>query len=146
MASHSLLDLVAFRASFPAFGNSATFPDVMVLAWYANAGAYMDQNDNADGLNGTTLDYALQLLACHLLTIAANIAANQTTQAINNATEGSVSVAFAPPPYKSGWEFWLSGSVYGQQLWALLNVQSTGGWSVGGLPESSAFRKAGGLF
>lgn len=146
MASHSVLNIAAFRATFSAFANVMTFPDAMVLTWYANAGAYLDMNDNSTGLNGTNLDYALQLLTCHLLTIANNINSGQTTQPINSASEGSVSVAFAPPPFKSGWEYWLSSTPYGQQLWSLLNVQSIGGWSVGGRPESAAFRKAGGLF
>ncbi len=146
MASHSVLNLATFRATFTAFQNLVTFPDAMVNSWYAIAGSYMDQNDNSDGLNGSTLDYALQLLTCHLLTIANNINQGQMTQPINNATEGSVSVAFAPPPFRSAWEYWLSSTPYGQQLWALLNVQSAGGWSLGGLPETAAFRKAGGLF
>ena len=146
MAIHNVLNIPVFISTFPEFSNATLYPDTMLNAWYANAGLYMDQNDNSDGLNGATLDFALQLLTAHLLKISNNIGLGQVTQPINDATEGSVSVAFAPPPFRSGWEYWLSSTTYGQQLWALLNVQSVGGWSVGGLPESTAFRKAGGLF
>ena len=146
MAIHNVLNIPVFISTFPEFSNATLYPDTMLNAWYANAGLYMDQNDNSDGLNGATLDFALQLLTAHLLKISNNIGLGQVTQPINDATEGSVSVAFAPPPFRSGWEYWLSSTTYGQQLWALLNVQSVGGWSVGGLPESAAFRKAGGLF
>lgn len=147
MASHSVLNLASFRTAFPAFSNITTFPDVMVNAYYANACEYMDSNDNWDGLNGSTLDFALQLVTCHLLQIGYNISNGLTiNQPITNATQGRVKVAFVPPPAKTAWEYWLSSTPYGQQVWALLSVQAMGGWSVGGLPETNAFRKVGGLF
>jgi hypothetical protein len=146
MASHSVLDLTAFRGTFPVFANYITYPDAMLNTWYGLATSYIDQNDNLDGLNGPTLDLALQLLTCHLLTQITNTGNGQPTQPINSAMEGSVQVEFERPPVKSAWGYWLSSTTYGQQLWALLKIQSAGGWSVGGLPEQSAFRKAGGIF
>jgi hypothetical protein len=47
---------------------------------------------------------------------------------------------------KDGLEYYLSGSVYGQMLWAMLNVASAGGVYLGGLPERRAYRKVGGVF
>lgn len=147
MASHSVLNLVTFRTNFAGFSNQSTYPDAMILAYYGQAGSYIDQNDNLDGLNGTTLDWALQLLTCHLLTIAYNISIGQPlTQPIQLAQEGSVQVQFSPPVAKSAFSWWLAATPYGQQLQGLLTVQSVGGWSVGGIPETSAFRKVGGMF
>ncbi len=147
MASHSVLNLATFRATFLAFSNTVVFSDMMINAYYAQACEYVDSNDTLDGLNGTTLDFALQLVTCHLLQIAYNISNGLSiNQPIVSANEGSVTVTFVPPPAKTAWEYWLSSTPYGQQVWALLSVQAVGGWSVGGLPETSAFRKVGGLF
>jgi len=146
MASHAVLNLSSFRSSFTAFANSATYPDVMINAYYANAGAYISQNDACGGLNGATLDFALQLLTAHLLQSFSMISAGQTNVLVSATSIDQVSVTLTPPPAKTGWEWWLATTPYGLQLWALLNVQSTGGWSVGGRPEVCAFRKVGGSF
>jgi hypothetical protein len=43
-------------------------------------------------------------------------------------------------PLKNQWGWWMQISGYGQQLWALLQVKSVGGFYIGGTPTMSAFR------
>ena len=72
---------------------------------------------------------------------------DSSTGVVTSASEGSVSVSFAPPPdAKSALQYWLSSSPYGIQLWTLLTIAGKQIQSVGGLPERSAFRKVGGVW
>jgi hypothetical protein len=90
-----------------------------------------------------------QLIVAHigyLLTNANSVDDSQGGGAVVSGTEGSVSASFVAPPVKTGLEYYLSSSVYGQMLWAMLNVSSAGGEYIGGLPERHAFRKVGGTF
>lgn len=146
MAVHNVLNISAFRGAFPAFADPTKFPDVMLNAYYANAGLYIDQNDNCSGLNGATLDFALQLMTAHLLYSFTLIAAGQTSVVVQGATIDKVTVSLTPPPVKNMWQWWLATSPYGLQLQALLSVRSVGGWAIGGNPERMAFRKVGGFF
>jgi hypothetical protein len=146
MASHSVLDIANFRAAFPAFADEVKFPDALLNAQYANAGGFISQYDAWMGLRGSTLDFALQLLLCHLLYSFSLIANGQTNTVLSGSTVADVSVSLEPPPARTGWEWWLATSPYGLQLWSLLTVQSAGGWAIGGKPELSAFRQAGGMF
>ncbi len=149
MASHATLDLAAFRAAYPAFSNAATFPDLMVNAYYQNAGFYINQNDSlCGGLSGPIVDFALQLMTCHLLQSGVMIANGQTNVVVVGSGVADVSVSLMPPPAKTAWQFWLATTAYGLQLWSLLSVQAVGGWTVSNAayPETRAFRKAGGYY
>ncbi|MDR2093022.1 MAG: DUF4054 domain-containing protein [Azoarcus sp.] len=87
------------------------------------------------------------LLAAHFIAQSLNVAAGATTfGAPTNASVGSVSVGMQVPTVRTAWQAWLAGTPYGQQLWAWLALKAAGAWSVGGLPERSAFRKTGGVF
>ncbi len=146
MATHNTLDLTAFTSTFPAFANQAQYPPAMINTFYAAAGNYIDQNDNWSGMNGSMLDWALQLLTCHLLVLLGQMTAGQQTGFLTSSSISDVTNTFLAPVARDGWEFWLTQTPYGNQLWALLDVQSAGGWSVGGGPETWALRKAGGFF
>lgn len=134
-------DTAAFRAALPAFQDASTpvidvWVDIVqgssMASWFACAPQTQQQ-----------------LIVAHigyLLTNANTVGNSQGGGAVVSGTEGSVSASFVPPPVKTGLEYYLSGSVYGQMLWAMLNVQSAGGVYVGGLPERRAFRKVGGTF
>lgn len=140
------LNLTNFRGAFPAYANAVTFPDAMLLAYFANATSYIDANDNWSGLNSATLDWALQLLTAHITASFVLISKGKTNIIIQGSSISKVSVTLTPPPDGSSWEWWLSTTPYGIQLRALLDVQSAGGWSVGGIPERRGFRKAYGTF
>lgn len=75
-----------------------------------------------------------------------SMGANSASGVLTSANEGSVSVSFAPPPSRSAWQYWLNQTPYGQQFLALFSSLVLGGFYIGGLPESQAFRKTGGLW
>ncbi len=144
MAQHTL-DIAAFRAMFPAFADVAKYPDVTLSMWWTMATSYIHDYDNCL-ICGDTLQLALNLMTAHLAQSFTLIGAGQVPGVVTSATEGSVSVSMEPPPAKSAWAYWLSTTPYGLQLWALLQTLTVGGFTIGGLPESSGFRRAYGIF
>lgn len=145
MAVHTL-DIAAFRAAFPAFANPALFPDELLQFWWTFATCEIAPTDNYV-LSGDCLDKALMLCLAHILFIINRTAQGSTaTGAITAATIDKVSVSYTAPPYTSGWQYWLSLSPYGIMLRGLLSAKAAGGFYIGGLPESSGFRKIGGIF
>ena len=155
MAPHSILDIAGFRAAFPAFASSSVFPDVMLNMYFSVAANFIDNTDNAYGFHGGQLDYVLWLVTAHLLFLArqaqqqAGTGGTGTGKNIGfttSASVGDISVNVAPPPTKNLYQSWLVTSPYGQQFYALAQAACAGGISVGGSPESSAFRRCGGGF
>lgn len=145
MAQHTL-DIAAFRAMFPAFADPLKYPDATLQLWWTMATQYITEYDNCL-IEGTTLQLALNLMTAHLAQSFTLISAGQSTPGvITGATEGSVSVSMSPPPVKNMWQYWLATTPYGQQLLALLQTLVVGGFTIGGLPETSGFRRVGGVF
>lgn len=147
MAEHTL-DLAVFRQLYPAFANTAAFPDAYIQAQWAAATTYMGKYDGCL-LAGDRLQLALNLLTAHLMqlnVIIANGSATPTVGVLQSATVDKVTVSNVPPPAANGWKYWLASTPYGIQLWALLGSASAGGVFVGGGIERAAFRKAGGRF
>ena len=142
MAAH-VFDLPSFAAACPALASS---DPTTLAATFGTATVIMTKYDGCL-LNGDALQLALNLMTGHLTQIAAQLAAGQTSVApLTGATEGSVSLSLQPPPATSGWQYWLTSTPYGVQLWALLSVKSAGGLMVGGSLERASFRQAGGGF
>ncbi|XYQ53307.1 DUF4054 domain-containing protein [Pectobacterium carotovorum] len=144
MREEITLDITQFRATFQPLADAVDFPDEQIQAQFLMAQCYISPGRT---LRGECLKNALYLMTAHLLWSAHLIAKGQTTaNVVTGATISKVSVTMLPPPAKSAWQFWLSTSPFGLQLWALLNIKAAGGAYVGGLPERSAFRKVGGVF
>lgn len=142
MAVH-VFDVTAFQAQFPEF--ASTSPATLNGYW-AMATQYIT---SADGclFAGDALQLALYLMTAHIAKLMTDVSAGNTPGGpATGASEGSVSISMAPPPFRNGWQFWLSTTPYGQQLWALLSVRSAGGFYIGGSFERASFRKAGGVF
>lgn len=145
MAQH-VFDVAAFRAAFPAFADPLKYPDATLQMWWTMAIQYITDYDNCL-IEGDTLQLALNLMTAHLaqsFTMLAN--GNTSPGVVTGATEGSVSISMAPPPTKNMWQYWLATTPYGQQLLALLQTLVAGGFTIGGLPETSGFRRVGGVF
>ena len=143
MALHTF-DLTSFQAACPAL---ASTDSATLAATFGTASAIMSPYDGCL-LNGPSLQLALNLMTGHLTQIAAMLVADPgaVVGPVAGATEGSVSLNIVPAPATSGWTYWLASTPYGQQLWALLSVQSAGGIMVGGSLERASFRQAGGAF
>lgn len=145
------LDLVAFRALFPAYSNPAKYPDALIESYYTQAGCYISNNDSPCSiLRGDCLALALNLMTAHLLFLADVVASGKapgsTPGLVVGATIDMITVTLQAPPAASQWQWWLNLSPYGQRLLALLQVKGSGGFYIGGRPERSAFRGVGGVF
>ena len=137
------MDFEAFRMMFPVFGDDKKYPDDFLEMWADASSLHLRKGWS---LSGKTYDYALNLMMAHLIYTSGKAAENNGSGMVSSASEGSVSVSFATPTTKNGWEFWLASSPYGLQLWVLLKQLGSGGQVVGGLPERAAVRKVGGVF
>lgn len=142
-----IFDIPAFRLAFPAFANPATFPDITLEMYWDNAGCIIDNDDNGCwALRGECRYRALTLMTAHLAALSVIIAGGQVPGLVQSATIDKVTVSLTPPPVKTQFQWWLSLTPYGQQLLAILQAASVGGFYFGGVPETSSFRKAGGVF
>lgn len=142
-----VFDIPAFRIAYPAYSNSAVYPDGMLQMYYDDATCYIsDQNSPCGRLKGTCRYKALTLMTAHLLYTAGLIAAGQTPGLVQSATIDKITISLTPPPLPDQWQWWLNSTPYGQQLLALLQVKSVGGYFVGGSLDRLAFRGAAGGF
>lgn len=135
-----VFDVTAFRLEFPAFANTTTFPDDTLQAYWDSATCYVSDVDYG-WLSGDCRFHALNLMTAHLTALSVLIAAGQVPGMMQTATIDKISVGLTPPPVKSQWQWWLSLTPYGQQLFALLQVRSVGGFISGGFPETGAFNR-----
>ena len=144
MSLHTF-DVDAFREQFPQFENTTTFPDAVLQQYWNAATCYINPNDFC-WLHDDCLQLALNLMTAHLTALSVLIQQNQTPGYEQSATIGKVSVSLTPPPNKNQWQWWLNTTPYGMQLLTLLQAKSAGGFYIGGLPETAAFRKVAGIY
>lgn len=143
------LNIPLFRERFVQFAVPAAFPDAVIDMNWVMATQYV--SDSSYGcVPVAARELAIQLMTAHLMALAVIIASNNgggVPGIVTAATIDKVSVTLATPPYGTDeWRYWLNLTPYGTQLLALLSAQSAGGYYVGGWPERSAFRVAGGVF
>lgn len=136
-------DLNAFRAAFPAF---APLPSSTVSLYWDFATDFISDQIPQCGVATKIQTRFINLMTAHLLAINAQVAAGDTPGITIGATIDKVSVTIQPPPERNQWQYWLNQTPYGQQLLALLQVQSAGGFYVGGSPVTAGFRREGGRF
>lgn len=141
-----IFDVTQFRTLFSAFSNVTLYPDATLQMYWDMGTCYISNNGSYGWLTGTCRQQALNLMTAHLTALSGLIASGQTPYLMQSSTIDKITVTLTPPPLKTQWQWWLSTTPYGMQLYALLQVSSVGGWYIGGLPESSAFRKVGGIF
>lgn len=134
-----------FRTQFSAFSNATTYPDLTLEQWFAIAEVYI--NNPAGGcyfnprMSTAKLKQALYLMTAHLLALSLLIAQGQTPGIVVNAGIDKITVGIEPPPAPNQWQYWLQTTGYGQQLLALLQVASVGGFFIpGGVPGRSGFQ------
>jgi len=140
-----VFDPTEFKALYPQF---ASYADIKLQATFDLSTAYISPDISAD-FPEPALKQALNLMTAHQLAIEARLVASgysQSPAVLQSATVDKISVTVQPPPQRDQWAWWLNTTPYGAQLLALLQVQSAGGWYIGGLPERAAFRKVGGVF
>lgn len=132
-------NVTLFRAAYPAFSNSTTYPDAL-LQMYWDTGTCYISNENYGWLKDACRQLALNLMTAHLTYLSTLINQSKSGTIKQSATIDKVTVTLVPPPINdSEFDWWLNTSPYGQQLLTLLQVQSVGGFYVGGSPERASF-------
>ena len=135
------LDIAVWRAQFPQFKSISAYPNDLIENYFAQSEGYIS---NWGRCNFRTLAFkrqALYLLTAHLAAIYVQINAGSSPNVMTGATIDKVSITVEPPPAPNAWQYWLQTTPYGQQLLALLQVTSAGGFYGGGYPTVAAFRR-----
>lgn len=143
-----------FRSMFPAFANQTVFPQTTLQMYWDMATTFVSNLSNYGWLTGgnsssgnaTGRALALNLMAAHIAQIFVLVGLGQTPAPITAAGIDKINVTLMPPPAKDGWQYWLATTAYGLQLWALLTVNSVGGWYTGGSPTRAGFNGTAGAF
>jgi hypothetical protein len=136
-------DDALFRQQIPAYASTAEYPEATLQAFWDSATCYMSDVGNFGVLQGSCRQNGLNLMTAHLVYISNLIARGQVPYVLGAATIDKVQITAVPPPLKNQWGWWMSVSPYGQQLWAMLQVNSVGGFYIGGSPVLSSFRGYG---
>ena len=137
----------AFRNQFPQFENTTLFPPDQLQSWWDMGTAYINIDNNYPwNFKTKQLQLAIDLMCAHLAASFSLINKGVSSVIVQGSAEGSVNVSLVPPVIKSSYGYWLSTTAYGTMLRALLKTVANVGLFVGGSPENSAFRKAGGVF
>ncbi len=130
-----------FRAMFPAFANSATYPESVLQLYFNTAGLIIANSNFGPLARACATLTCLYLATAHLAQIGQQIAAGQTSGVVVGASIDKISVELQQFEFPNQWQLWLSGTEYGKQLLAILQAQSVGGFStVGGLGRAG-FRR-----
>lgn len=126
-------DVETFRAKYPAFADPAKYPDAVLQNDLEQAQCFISIEPCA--FDGSVCRLNLvYMLAAHIQALADTAAQNggNTPGFTASASVGSVSVSLTPPPVKNQFDYWLSLTPYGQQLAALLALNSGVGVYFGG--------------
>jgi hypothetical protein len=140
----------AFRALFPAYSpvSPQSLPTTIQVYWDM-ATAYVSDRAGGCYIGGMNLKQqtlALNLMTAHLLYLSGLIQSGNTPGVMTGATIDKISVTLEPPPVKNQWQYWLQTTPYGQQLLALLQVASVGGfYASSGVPGRAGFQFGNGM-
>lgn len=138
-------DVTTFRVMFPVFASSTTYPDAVLQMYWDMATSYVS-NVNYGWLQNANRQLALNLMTAHLAALGLIIQSGQVPNLMQSSTIDKISIAVTPPPIPNQWQWWLNQTGYGQQLLALLQAQSAGGFYVGGSAPRIGFRNTVGGF
>lgn len=138
-------DETAFRALFPAYATTTPQTASQILrVYWEMATAFVSNRSGGcytGGMTASQQTLALNLMTAHLVCLSLQVQTGNSPGVVTDATIDKISVAIQPPPAPNQWQYWLNQSPYGQQLLALLQVASVGGFYVGsGVPGQAGFR------
>lgn len=135
-----------FIALCPAYADSNLYPEATLQGFWNSAILYMSPVGNFGAIQGDSRQFAINMLTAHLTYISGLTQAGTVPYLMQTSTIDKVSIGLTPPPLKNQFQWWLSVSPYGQQLLALLQVSSVGGFYIGGSPQRAAFGYQGGYY
>lgn len=132
-----------FRVKYPAFAANPPWTDEILQGYFDTATCYIA--NNGCPCCGDCSVTSLYLMTAHLAALSVLVANGEVPGYVTSATIDKITVTISTPPAVNQWQWWLNLTPYGQQLLALLQVQSAGGFYFGGLPETAAMRRVGGI-
>jgi hypothetical protein len=133
-----------FIALCPAYSDPVKYPEAILQAFWDSATNYISNKSTFGVLVEEKRQYALNLMTAHLVYISGLIASGTVPYLMQNSTIDKITVGLTPPELKNQFQWWLSVSPYGQQLLALLQILSVGGFYIGGTGPRLAFGYQGG--
>lgn len=143
-------DYTLFQQQFPMYANPVTYPESLLQNYWDISINYMSDVGNYGSLQGAMRQYAINLFVAHLLYLSFLIGTGNTNTGsqvpglMQAATIDKVSVTLTPPPVPNQFQWWLSLTPWGQSLLALLQMNSVGGFYIGGRGAVAAFGYQGG--
>jgi hypothetical protein len=133
----------SFRSLFPALANSDQYGSALPQTYWTVATAYISDRNGGCYTGGLTLaqqTLALNLMTAHLVALTNLVSTGNTPGVTTAASIDKISVTLEPPPASNNWQYWLNQTPYGQQLLALLQVASVGGfYAASGVPGRAGF-------
>lgn len=129
-----------FRSLYPAFANQTAYPAVNVQVYFDTAGLYITNSTYGPLAQAGATLLCLYLMTAHILQLANQIATGQDSGITISATIDKISTVIQQFQYQNQWAYWLSSTEYGKQLYALLQVQSVGGYFIPGGIGRAGFR------
>lgn len=137
-SAYVTFDYPLFCDQIPLYSDPLKYPEAEIHLYWDTAVNYVS-DVNCGSVQNEKRAYAINLMTGHLLYIAGLAGKGQVPGLMQNATIDKLTVGLTPPPLRNQWQWWLSISPYGQQLLALLQVNSVGGFYVGGSPTLAGF-------
>lgn len=129
-----------FRALFPAFANTGTYPDAVLSLYWGVSTSYISQYPQFCDVTLAQQTLMLNQMTAHITQLNTMAATNQQAGVVTGAGVGAVNVTLQPPPEVNQWQWWLNQTPYGQMLLALLQVLTVGGfYIVDGVPARGMF-------
>lgn len=130
-----------FRSLFLAFANQEMFPQASLSLYWGIATNYISKYPQyCGGSNLEQQTLMLNQMTAHLVQLNSMAGSGQQAGIVTAASVGAVSVTVQPPPEVNQWQWWLNQTPYGQQLLALLEVLSVGGYYIAdGVPARGMF-------
>lgn len=132
-------DYAAYIANpqFSIYSNPLSYPEIKLQAYWDNATNYISNVGNFGAIQGTQREYAIQLMLSHLIFLANLIYLNNTATGtvpyqLQSATIDKVTITATPPPNPNQFQWWMGLSPFGQELLAMLQIQTSGGEYFGG--------------
>lgn len=131
----------SFRALFPAFKSTITYPLSSLSLYWGVATQYISQWPQCpEGMNIAQQTLALNQMTAHITQLNTMAATGQQIGIVTAAGVGAVNVSLQPPPEVDQWQWWLNQTPYGQMLLALLQVATVGGFYIAdGVPARGMF-------
>src|ERR1035437_3608856 len=130
-----------FRALFPAFTSTGTYPDALLALYWGVSTSYISQYPQCGGVQDVANQtLMLNMMTAHVTQVNTAAATGQQDGFVTAAGVGAVNVTVLPPPEVNQFQWWLNKTPYGQQLLALLEALSVGGYYVSdGVPARGMF-------